>query len=177
METGGPAVSIIDTITQVWGAFGDSYFFLVFKFFAGIYAVVLFSDIVMLLMLRDVAGDWKKRHYGDVRPTMLKSTAQKRWTEIISRVGSGQSDQYKAAILEADTFVDGLLAEMGYSGTNMGDRIAGIKPGQIESIDDLQSAHAVRNRIIREASFDISKEEAENTLAQYKRFLEELELM
>ncbi|OGI21428.1 MAG: hypothetical protein A2808_00280 [Candidatus Moranbacteria bacterium RIFCSPHIGHO2_01_FULL_55_24] len=154
----------------------DSLLFAFIKFFLFVYCAVLLVDIILLFLMRDVAADLKMTLLGAERPLVKRSKVIRRWEAILSRLESGSESQYKAAVLEADAFADEMLRSMGYKGVNMRERLDQAKVSQLESKDSLEAAHAVRNRVINEESFTLTKEETEACLSQYRRFFDEIEL-
>jgi hypothetical protein len=150
------------------------------KFLLFVYVVVLFIDIVILISFRGVGRDLRMNLYGtDQRPVFFSRPrkAERQWDKIFARLESGNPSEYKVAILEADALADTIMASSRWTGSNLGERIAAVHPGQIESIESLREAHAVRNRIVNEAGFEVNREEAERVLGLYARFLEEMELL
>ncbi|MDD2766579.1 MAG: hypothetical protein PHH40_02300 [Candidatus Moranbacteria bacterium] len=146
------------------------------KFFLFVYVVVLFADVVMLLILRGVSGDIKKTLFGTTRPLISKSKSIIRWEKILARLGDANPSQYKVAVLEADAFAEEIVSGMGYTGETMADKLASVHPGQIENRERLIDAHQIRNRIIHEADFVMSREEAKSCLESYEAFFREMEL-
>lgn len=168
---------LLGLLPAIWDVFQESWVFAFIKWFLIVYTVVLLVDVVLLLMLRGVVDNLKVSLYGTTRPLLSKNKALERWQGIEQRLQSDNPSQYKVAILEADQFADALLAESGYAGSNMGERLASVHPGQIASYESLKAAHEVRNRIVREQNFAVSREEAKVLLDQYKQFFIELELL
>lgn len=144
--------------------------------FLGVYALVVLADVILLFLLRDVRSDLKKTLYGSSRPMVSQSKFVKRWDAVMARIESGNPSQYKVAVLEADVIAEEMLSGIGYGGSNMKERLEAVQPGQVISIDRLRSGHEIRNRIIRDPSFALSREEAESVLSGYKSFFDELEL-
>jgi len=146
------------------------------KFFLFVYVVVLFADIVMLLILRGVSGNIKQSLFGTTRPLISRSKAIIRWEKILERLKGENPSQYKVALLEADAFAEEILTGMGHTGETMADKFEAIHPGQIESREKLMQAHQIRNRIIHEADFSLTREEAQSYLDFYEAFFREMEL-
>ncbi len=169
----GVLSGIITTTSQFLEA---SFFIAALKFFLFVYVSVLFADIVLLFLLRGFSSDVKSALFGTNRPLMARSSAIKRWENILSRLASDNPSQFKVALLEADAMADEILAGMGFKGATMGEKMEGIHAGQLETRDMLIEAHAIRNRIIHEADFSISREDANEELDQYKKFFDEVEL-
>ncbi len=146
------------------------------KFFLFVYCAVLFVDIILILSHVSIIGDLKMTLFQTKRPLQKRSTLIKRYEAILERLESENESQYKAAIIEGDAFADDMLKAIGYHGGNMKERLDGIKDYQLETKPDLVEAHTLRNQIINDPSFGVTKELAEETLARYKRFFDEIEL-
>lgn len=168
---------LLPLIATTVDAIQSSALFTMAVWFLGFYTIVLFLDVVMLLFLRDISGDLKKTLYGAKRPIVAQSKFQRRWDGIETRLRTGNPSQYKAAVLEADALAEEMLSGAGFDGVNMGERLAAVREGQIESLEDLRLGHAMRNRIIQDPAFALSMEEAEAALGRYRRFFGELELL
>lgn len=146
------------------------------KFFLFIYCAVLFVNIILLFMHRNVTNDLRMTLFQAKRPFARRNTLIKRFEAILSRLESGSESQYKAALIEGDAFADDVLKSMSYHGANMKERLEGIMDYQLESRGDLIEAHALRNQIINDPTFTLTKEAAEASLERYKRFFDEVEL-
>lgn len=150
------------------------------KFLLFIYIVVLLVDVAILLSFRGVTRDLRMNLLGtDQRPLFSGRAKQteRQWQKIFARLSSGDASQYNLAILEADALADTVMGASRWAGTNLGERIALVREGQVESIESLREAHAVRNRIVNDAGFAVDHEEAERVLGLYAQFLEEMELL
>ena len=160
--------------------FYNSAFFSVIKFILGVYAVVLLVDIILLLVQRGLGGNLRETLLGaNIPPELVtrKGRLQKKWERVRVKMRDENESRYKVAIIEADNIIDDLIGRMGYKGENMGERLAGINPGQIENIEDLKKAHEVRNRIIHEEDFRLTKEQAEEILGYYEAFLKYFQVL
>src|SRR3989344_5259828 len=144
--------------------FSTSFFIAALKFFLFVYVAVLLADIVMLLMLRGLSGDLKVALFGADRPLLSQFQAINRFEKSLARLESGNPSQYKVAVLEADAFADEVLSGIGYKGATMGEKLDGIHPGQLETKSELSEAHQIRNRIVHEAGFVLSQEDAKKWL-------------
>jgi hypothetical protein len=59
----------------------------------------------------------------------------------------------------------------------MGERLAKVKLGQLDNLEDLQRAHQVRNRVIYEKDFTVDRAMAEEIIGIYQKFLENLQFI
>jgi len=170
--------TIFSSMASMWGSFLNSPIFFVLKIFLIFYTLILIADLVLMLMLKGVGGEIRKGLRGMDIPLASKSKMQKKWDKVLERLDSGNMSQYKVAILEADEIADKLLAGIGYNGANMSERLAQIRPEQLDNYtDELARAHQIRNRIVHEENFVVDKEMAKETIEIYERFLRYLEFL
>lgn len=161
-------------------SFYNSTAFLAIKYLIGIYILVVFADIILLLFQRGVGGNVRQILYGmDLPPeiTTKKIKMKARWDKIRKKLESGNEADYKVAIIEADGAIGDLIRRMGYKGENMMERISNIPIGQLDRIDEIKEAHKVRNRIIHEEKFAVNRETAEEVFAKYEHFLRQFEVL
>ena len=129
-----------DAILFAFQALQASTLFKAFEIFLGVYALVLLIDVILLVALRDMKSDLMKALYGAKRPIVSQGKTEKRWSDILARLESGNPSQYKAAVLEADAFADEMLKGIGYAGTNMKERLAQMKDGEVLAAEQLKAA-------------------------------------
>lgn len=154
--------------------FYHSGLFLVVKILLGIYAAVLLVDIVLLLIQRGIGGNMREMFTGMDVPaeiTTKKKKMKEKWAKIRQRLESPNEADYKVAIIEADEIIDGLVAGLGYKGENFGERLDNIPDSQIANIEGMRQAHEMRNRIVHDDKFVLSREDADIALGQYEELL------
>lgn len=173
-------VDLTQVAETVWPAivsfFEQSIFFATLKFFLLVYVGVLFVDIVLLLILRGISGDLKTALYGAERPLVSTNKMIKRWEAIRDRLESDQPFQYKVAVLEADALANEVLDGIGYKGATMAEQLSLVKGGQLETKELLLEAHEVRNQIVHDVEYVLSREDAKKYLDDYQKFFDEVEL-
>lgn len=157
--------------------FYNSPFVFAVKIFIGIYVAVLILDIILLLILRGVGSNIRTGLRGMDIPVTTPSKMRKRWDKILSRLADENVSQYKVAVIEADALADEILEKIGYDGANMTERLENIKPEQLDVLDELKQVHEIRNRIIHEADFQLSKDQAKEVIGVYENFLRYLEFL
>ncbi len=167
---------LIVKLASFFQGFLKSPFFMTLKFLLAIYVTVLFADLIMLLILRGF-GDVRSSFKGTNIPLISPRKMKKRWRRIEERLASGEFSQYKIAIIEADRIIDKITSDMKFKGGNLVERLDNLKPGQIENGEELKEAHKMRNKIIHDPQFQVSRELAKETLGIYKKFLTENEFM
>lgn len=167
---------LFSEVLKFFQLFLHSPFFLTLKFLLAIYVSVLFANLVMLLILRGF-GDVRATFKGMNLPLVSPAKTRKSWNKIKARLETGDGNQYKLAIIEADKIVDKIISSMGLKGKNMIQRLETLKPRQIEDAENLKIAHKTRNQIIIDPSFQIDKEKAAEVLEIYEKFLVKFEFM
>jgi hypothetical protein len=137
-------------------------------------------DIILLLISAGVGGSLRATWTGMNIPqefTTKKKKARKTWQDIRSKLESGNETDYKVAVIQADAFIDDLISRMGYAGDNFGERLANIPINHIVNIEGMKQAHEVRNRIIHDESFALSKGDAEIALGQFEELLKSYQVI
>lgn len=171
----------MDTLANFGIDFYHSSFFSAVKFFLGVYSIVLFADIILVLAAqvknKDLITDIRTTFMGTGLPISAKNKLLKRWEEIQRRMRTGNISQYKVAVLEADSVANEILGVAGYKGENLGEKLEAATHGQLSKPDELREAHDIRNRIIHERDFHVDRQLAESTIKIYEDLLRELEFI
>ena len=155
----------------------ESFLIAALKFFLAVYTLVLILDIFLVIYLHGVKTDIQKILFGRKYPLVSQASARKRWAKIEARLDAENPAQYKVAVLEADDFVRELLAGLGFEGANMTEQLDKTVSSQVASKETLRVAHEMRNRIVHEPDLELSREDAERLLGEYRKFFEEIELL
>ena len=70
-----------------------------------------------------------------------------RWQNILAKMQSDNINDWKLAIIEADTILDEMVKRMGYPGDNLGERLKAVEPSDFLTLNEAWEAHKVRNQI------------------------------
>ncbi len=136
-------------------------------------SVTIYS--VMRLKERDKENH-KKYHEAIHAAGAHKHTKQdnKKWETVIARIKSGNSSDWRLAIIEADSMLDDLTQELGLVGTDLGERLKYASPHHFKTLDVAWEAHKVRNRIAHEGlSFDLAYRDAKKAIENYESVFKE----
>lgn len=96
------------------------------------------------------------------------------WEHVEQLMHSGNENDWRQAIIEADIMLDAMLTGQGYDGISVGDKLKMIEPSDFKTLQDAWDAHKIRNRIAHDgAGFDLTKREADMAIAAYKRVFDE----
>ena len=101
---------------------------------------------------------------------------RQRWQRIMHRLDTGSEAEYKLAVIEADTLLNEMLQRMRLAGETVDERLQKITSLMIPIVDDLRSAHQVRNSIVYDPDYRFSLTEARKVLLVYQKTLENLDL-
>src|SRR3989338_527606 len=105
----------------------------------------------------------------------LPQDRSSKWKDIKNKINSDSVENWKEAIIAADSILDDIFSRMGYKMDGLGEKLKNIEPSDFASLQDVWDAYKVRSKIAREgANFDISHEEAKSALAKYEKGLKEL---
>lgn len=170
--------NFVVVLLEILKNFYYSPFVLAVKIFIGIYLAVLFVDIILMLILRDIGWHMRVGIKGVDMPLISKGKMQKRWDKVKSRLKIESPSQYKVAIIEADAIVDEILAGIGYKGANMSEKLEQVGVNHLDDhLEALKGAHQIRNQIVHQADFAIDQRMAAAVIGVYENFLRYLEFL
>ena len=97
------------------------------------------------------------------------------WKDIEQLQISENASDWNLAVIRADALFEQALLRMGFEGDGFSDRLNKVDPTRIRSIDEVWSAHRLRNTIAHNpAMTQYTKESIDYALQSYRRGLEEL---
>ncbi|MBX4206427.1 hypothetical protein KW784_01425 [Candidatus Parcubacteria bacterium] len=101
-----------------------------------------------------------------------------KWTKVLEHIYSNSPSDWRLAIIEADIMLDELLTAKGYHGDSIGDKLKGVLPGDMKSLDAAWEAHKVRNRIAHSGSdFELSEREAKRVITLFESVFKEFQII
>ncbi len=100
----------------------------------------------------------------------------RRWSEIENHVASGQPNDWKLAIIEADIILGEILHKAGYAGNSIGEQLKSASSSNFSTLQDAWDAHKIRNKIAHEgADFVLTQSVAKEAIIKYQRVFREFE--
>ena len=136
-----------------------------------IVALIILSIKIVRLRWRET-GDMRISLFARYQTSPLKN---ERWERVLERLAAENPAEWKLAVIEADNMLDDVVKQLRTIGENLGERLKSIEPSDFLTLDDAWEAHKVRNRIAHESDFNLTKPQARDTIARYKRVFEEFE--
>lgn len=107
-----------------------------------------------------------------------KEEAEKRiisqeWIDILGHLENPNPSNWVIAVIEADKILDMLLAEKGYPGANIGERLKSVGDGKLRTLQDAWEGHKIRNKIAHESGYNLEKREARKAISHYEMVFRE----
>ncbi|MBY0376606.1 hypothetical protein K2P96_01400 [Patescibacteria group bacterium] len=110
----------------------------------------------------------KKKQTGDM------VSKNPRWVEVIHYIFSPNQNDWKLAIIEADSMLEALLTDLGFKGATLGDKLKSADRDKFQNLTAAWEVHTVRNQIAHEGTaFEISQYEAKRIIALYEQIFRE----
>jgi hypothetical protein len=173
--TGGSDVNIYSLqIPRGFALFWDG-----FKVFSTIVSLLLLTGIVysyirLSQIRKEEKEEMDKKTEKSIEGENVELRRDKRWDLVLQHINSDSPNDWRQAIIEADTILEDMVFRAGYPGETLGEKMRGIEKSDFNTIDEAWEAHKVRNKIAHEGSqFQISKREALRVVDLYKKVFEE----
>ena len=130
-------------------------------FLAGVIYFMINSSWLQYKFLEDVTEFFSWQSYG------LRAVTR-RWKKIRDKLDTGVEAEYKLAIIEADDFLGEMLEERGFLDENFEEAIKKAGKGMLPNIEEILSAHEVRNSVVYNPDFKVNAETTKNILSVYE---------
>jgi hypothetical protein len=152
------------------------------SFFVGIIVpllILLFG--VLFVYYKIKMQELKKREHHRLMARIYKRQKENtetpqnpQWERVVALFHSEQSSDWRVAIIEADTMLEDLVTQLGYTGESLGEKMKGIDPGNFPYLRDAWDAHIVRNKIAHEGiNFMIDTFEKNRVFRLYEKVFSE----
>lgn len=105
------------------------------------------------------------------------SKSGKDWEKIIKRLDSDLESEYKLTIIDADNLLNSCLQNLGYGGATLEDKLAKINAVILPNVAAVKETRVIRNKIVHDPDFKISKDDAKKVLAVYEKSLSDLHMI
>ncbi len=157
---------------------GNSEWIFGIKWLGGLLTLIFGGLVVLLLFKMQLIDKWLKVTGNFLLITAFpKRHLNKSWQKILSRLNKNDEANLRIALIEADNLFDDLLKQMRLPGESMADRLKYLDSSQISNIDEIWQAHKLRNTIVHNPEYPITRNEIEFGVKTYEKALKELEFM
>jgi hypothetical protein len=139
-------------------------------------AVIIFS----LVRMREIQIHEKHEidheiHEALERDRQAEKNENPRWHYIQTILESSNDSDWRVSIIEADTMLEDILREKGFTGESVSDLLESARSAGYQNIQTVWDAHIIRNKIAHEGSdFPLTQMEARRTIRMYEVFFQEL---
>ena len=154
---------------QLFLDFFDSKLFVVVQIIGGIFSIILLVAIIVLIYkggafaahMRDLWISWNAS-------PLPKSRMVNRWLAIKGEMESDDPEKWRAAIIDADSMLDEIVAKLGYKGETLEERLNNTVEYQFPSLENAWRAHQISDFLREDPSYSPTREVAEQTIEIYK---------
>ncbi len=101
----------------------------------------------------------------------------KEWNKVKELFDRGTSSDLKLSIIEADKLLDEVLDSLNFKGETLKEKLNHLSEEQFPELDELKYAHFIRNKIVHEKNFSLSRKEAEAIISIYENFFRSFDLI
>jgi hypothetical protein len=137
---------------------------------AAIIFLILNTHYLQWLYFQDIWAFFTFRPFGAKRIV-------KNWNKILKRLDSGLESEYKLAIVEADDLMDFSLRRMGYEGKTFEEKLSKLTSATLPNIAKVIEVHKLRNELVHNPDYQLSLDEARNTMDVYQKAFNALQLL
>ncbi|MBU0612083.1 hypothetical protein KKA39_01650 [Patescibacteria group bacterium] len=173
---------ILEFFKNIFGAgFGD-FLRVLFFIFAVLFIAIIIYCIIRIFEIRKKEEEYLHQQIAiyaqkHAEKGLLENGGEqrnKKWEMVNKYMDSPNSNDWKLAIIEADTMLDGLMDELGFKGENLGEKLKQTDREKYPTLNLAWEPHTVRNRIAHEGSdFDLPQYEAKRLISIYERIFRE----
>ena len=157
---------------------GNSGWIFGIKWLGGLLTLIFSGLVVLLLFKMQLIDKWLKTAGNFLLTTAFpKRQLNKSWQKILSRLNKNDEANLQLALIEADNLFDDLLKQIRLPGESMADRLKYLDSSQISNIDEIWTAHKLRNTIVHNSEYPVTKNEIEFGVNAYEKALKELEFI
>jgi len=154
---------------------GGTYFIPHIKFLSSISSILFISGIIYCYVrIYEIRKEENKRYEYKEPISKTGGIAAERWELVQKHISSNNENDWRLAIIEADSILDDMVKKMGYEGESLGERLKSADVEDFNSIQSAWEAHKIRNRIAHDGSdFEITNREARRVLGLYEKVFNE----
>ncbi len=146
-------------------------FLLISAFFIGLLIFLFFVSDYKNYRFFENYSEFKK-----AKPKMGVKM-EENWSEIVKQAKSERESDRKIAVIEADDIIDDVLAQLGYSGDSLVEKLERINEEIIPNLEEIKEAHKKRKEISYDPNKSLSIQEAEKLVSVYEKTFKDLQVI
>jgi hypothetical protein len=101
----------------------------------------------------------------------------KKLENIDKKLNSGKEGEYKIAVVEVEDYLKEVLQKMGYKGETLDNILDQVDGKVLPSINKVKEVQKIRDNIVGDPNFNLTKDQAKNIVKIYEKALGELEAL
>lgn len=151
---------------------------LIIKLGSLFFILLFISGIIYYLRELKIIPQWLKICRLFLQEKKVSSQkVKKTWEKIKNLLKENYESSWKLAVIKTDNLFDNTLQEIGYSGVTPEQRLAYLKPWHLSVHDKVLQAHQIRNELVANPLFSLTKNQAEEILSVYQEAFKEFGLL
>jgi hypothetical protein len=172
-------LKIYDCVKSTCRFDGDIGFLDNIRLYSIIIALILFAGIIYVIVrIRQIRREEEEELDEIVVAKGITEKKREKWNKLIDLASSENENDWRLAILEADTMLDDMVNVMGYKGEGLGEKLKQIERSDFNTLDKAWDAHKIRNNIAHAGSdYVLTKREVRRVIDLYKQVFEEFEFI
>jgi hypothetical protein len=127
--------------------------------------------------LHHEVAEYAHKHAEEERETWQRGGGaflNKRWDVVLKYLFSSSEGDWKLAVIEADSMLEGLMDQLGFKGDNLGEKLKSANQDNFRNLSSAWEVHVIRNRIAHEGQqFALSQHEAKRVITIYEQIFRE----
>ncbi len=104
-----------------------------------------------------------------IKPEVSKKKINAKWELIRSHFESNNPNDWRAAIIDADTLLDEVVTSLGYTGESLGAKLTSIRVNDFPTLQSAWEGHKMRNVIAHQGTnYSLSERQKEITRRHFE---------
>jgi len=175
--------NLVEFLGYIFNAKGLDILYIILSVFAVFFiAIIIYTTIRMfeirkkehLHLLHEIEEYAHNQALKEKKAQEGGAFKNERWRKVLDYLFSVNENDWKLAIIEADSMLYELLTQIGFKGESIADKLKEANQANFRSINLAWEAHNVRNKIAHEgSSFELSLHEAKRIIALYEEIFQE----
>jgi hypothetical protein len=173
---------ILDFINPIIAFLGNSHTWVVIGIISSSLSILCIAVIIFsIVRMREIQIYEKKELDHEIHEALMRDKEKTRndnprWHYILTLIESPNESDWRVAIIEADTMLDELLREKGFTGEGVSELLESARSSGYPSVQNAWEAHLVRNQIAHAGSeFSLTQLEGRRVIKLFQNFFEDLQ--
>ena len=167
-------LKIYECITDVCRIGGEGFFDKIKPVLTILILLFIAGTIYSIIRIYQIRQN-EKKEFGEI--IVAKGAEEKKrqkWNQLLELISSDNHNNWRLAIIEADTILDDMVTMIGHKGEGLGEKLKQIERSDFNTLDQAWEAHKIRNIIAHAGSdYILTQREARRVIDLYRQVFEE----